>query len=78
MKTYIFVSMFFIKHHIENEQQDKIKKYEQELKLKDQTIQNYEAFSDSLLTEIKQKELIIKGGFELAHPKDSILKNGND
>lgn len=74
----LFVSMFFIKHYIENEQQDKIEKYEQELKLKDQTIQNYEAFSDSLLTEIKKKELKIKGGFEQALQKDSTLTHETD
>jgi hypothetical protein len=74
----LFISMFFIKHYIENEQKDKLKKYEQEMKLKDQTIQNYEAFSDSLLTEIKKKELIIKGDFELFHQKDSTLMNDND
>jgi len=51
--------------------------YEQELILKEQTIQNYEAFSDFLLREIKKKELTIKD-FELARPKGSILKNGND
>lgn len=50
---------------------------EQEIKIKDQTIQNYKAFSDSLLKEIEKKEVIIKE-YELAHPKDSILKNKND
>ncbi|WP_143744088.1 hypothetical protein [Maribacter ulvicola] len=78
----LFISMFFIKHCVENEQQDKIEKYEQELQLKDQTIQNYEAFSDSLLIEIKKRELIIKEEITKevgkVHPKDSILKNDND
>lgn len=72
------VSMFFFNRWLDNEQQDKIKKYEQELKLKDQTIQNYEVFSDSLLIEIKKKESITKGGFELVHQKDSTLMNDND
>ena len=58
-------------------QVSRITNYEQELKLKEKTIQNYKAFSDSLLTEIKKKELIIKD-FELAHHKDSTLMNGND
>jgi hypothetical protein len=71
------VSMFFINHWLDNKEKDTITKYEQELKLKEQTIQNYEVFSDSLLREIKKKELIIKD-FELAHHKYSILMNGND
>lgn len=71
------VFMFFINLCLDSEQQDTITQYEQEVQLKDQTIQNYKTFSDSLLTEIRKKESIIKG-FELAHPKGSTLTNGND
>lgn len=71
------VFMFFINYWLNNSLQDKITNYEQEVQLKDQTIQNYEVFSDSLLIEIKKKESIIKD-FELAHPKDSTSMNKND
>jgi hypothetical protein len=71
------ISMFFIKRLLDNKQKDTIIKYEQEVELKDQTIQNYKVFSDSLLTEIKKKELIIKD-FKYAHPKDNTLMKEND
>ena len=78
----LFISMFLIKHYIENEQKDKIRTYEQELKLKDQTILNYKAFSDSLLIEIKKMELAIEAETDKetdkAHPKDSTLKHETD
>lgn len=72
-----FITMLFIKHYIENEQKDTIRKYEQEMRLKEKTIQNYKVFSDSLLKEIKQKELKEKGG-SVFPKKDSSLKQEKD
>ena len=78
--TFILIGgifMFFINLWLDNKKQDIITNYEKEMKQKEQTIQNYKAFSDSLLKEIKKKESTIKG-FEQAHPKDSILMNESD
>ena len=74
---FLFVCSIFIKCFLENKQQDEIKNYEQVVRLKEQTIQNYKEFSDSLLKEIKLKEVIEKSDFEYLK-KDSTLNNETD
>ena len=75
-----FVLLFFIianiPKYLPNNDQEPNQEYIDTLKYKEHKIQYLQTFSDSLLTEIKQKEAIIKE-FELAQ-KDSTLMNGND